>query len=351
MQTRHILPLTGIRFFAASWVVLCHFHGYLLPLFPGLAGVGRICALGYQAVPLFFILSGFILSYNHFADYSLSLHPKFIFQRFARLWPVHVVTLALVAVGPALLQLNLASARSFVEELLMIRSWFHTDLAWNYPAWSISAEWFAYIFIFPLAFYLFKRIRSWAIALALVALCLAAQVYLPMPFLPGRCDSIVFLFLAGSGLYRLFELVKNPPAEMITMGGTLLFIGYLCFTKYLPGVALYAAFALLIYGLAYERGVVAKALSTKLIVRGGLISYSLYMTHAFVIRNYLFYFWDHEPRNIFLRCLVVLGVVAALIGVAAVFYYFIEEPANRKLRRLWRPPAFRPVEAPAATRS
>ena len=337
MHSRHILPLTGIRLFAAGWVVLCHVHGIVLMLFPEIPPgiryfIGSVCAQGFEAVPLFFILSGFILSHNYFSDYSLSWHPKFIFLRFARLWPVHVVALVLMAGGPALLHLNRASFVSLVEELLMVRSWFHSDLEWNYPAWSISAEWFAYIFVFPLAFYGFKRIQSRWLLGAIVALALGLHSFLPQTLLPGRVEGIFFLFLMGSALYRLFCLVKNPPAEAITIAGALLMLSYMLWAKYLNHVVLYTAFALLVYGLAYERGFLAKFLSTKAVVLGGLISYSLYMTHVLVLRDYQLFFWNNLPHALFLRCMVVLVLAAALVGTAAVFYYFVEEPCNKRLR-------------------
>jgi peptidoglycan/LPS O-acetylase OafA/YrhL len=102
MQTKHILPLTGMRLFAAGWVVLYHFQGWLLMLFPFLHPLAPFFGLGYNAVPFFFLLSGFILSHNYFSVYSVSYHPKFVFLRFARLWPVHFTTLVLVILGPDL---------------------------------------------------------------------------------------------------------------------------------------------------------------------------------------------------------------------------------------------------------
>jgi peptidoglycan/LPS O-acetylase OafA/YrhL len=299
MQTRHILPLTGVRLFAAGWVVLYHFQGWLLTLFPFLHPLAPIFGLGYNAVPLFFLLSGFILSYNYFSVYSVSYHPKFVFLRFARLWPVHFTTLVLVILGPDLFSvLKGGSLKSILEELLMVRSWFHNDEAWNYPAWSISAEWFAYIFVFPMAFFLFKRLHSWLFVAVLVALFLTAQTFLSPALFPGRCGSIFFLFLAGSGLYRVRCLVKNPPAETLGMCGAFLLLAYAYLCKILPPLILYLAFTLLIFGLSYERGLLARFLSTKIVVLGGLASYSLYMTHFLILRSYLFFTWDSVPQSL-----------------------------------------------------
>jgi peptidoglycan/LPS O-acetylase OafA/YrhL len=295
--------------------------------------------LGYEAVPLFFLLSGFILSHNYFSEYSLAQHPKFVFLRFARLWPVHFVALMLLILSPNVLHTKGALLKSLMEELLMVRSWFHNDATWNAPAWSISAEWFAYICVFPLAFILFKRIRSVLCLVIIVMLFLSAQVSPVNAMLfpgPTRCGSIFFLFLAGSGLYRIRYLVKNPPAEAMVICGLLYLLSYVFFNKILSELILYIAFALLIFGLSYERGFLARILSSKIAVQGGLASYSLYMTHYLVIQSFIFYSWaswKHLPQLIFVRYLMLLLMAGVFIGTALVFYHYIEEPANRKLRR------------------
>jgi len=223
MQSTHIKPLTGVRFFAAAWVVLHHFHPWLFMLCPVLRWCDPFTTTGYEAVPFFFLLSGFILSHNYFSEYSLARHPKFIFLRFARLWPVHFATLFLVILTPGMLTMSGDRLRSLVEELLMVRSWFDSGPMWNAPAWSISAEWFAYIFVFPLTWFLFKRIRWVPVLVVLVTLCLAAQASPIKNFIPNRCGAIFFLFLAGCGLYQIRLRCKsafdaNPPWMQIRRG-------------------------------------------------------------------------------------------------------------------------------------
>jgi peptidoglycan/LPS O-acetylase OafA/YrhL len=229
----------------------------------------------------------------------------------------------------------------------MVRSWYNTEDVWNYPAWSVNLEWFAYLCIFPLAFLLFKRIRYVPCLLIIVTLLLAARAYsLGTILFPSesRCGEICFLFLAGCGLYRIHSLVKNPPAEKIVLLGLLLFLTYMVpvFLGYAEPsfFFLYVAFALLIFGLSYERGFLARMLSTRILVWGGLISYSIYMTHYLVIRKTVIYTsdywqsWSHQEL-IFMRYAVLLAMLVAFVGVAAAFYHFIEVPANKKLRALW----------------
>jgi len=341
MQSTHIKPLTGVRFFAAAWVVLHHFHPWMLMLCPALKWCDGFTKLGYEAVPFFFLLSGFILSHNYLSDYSLAKHPRFIFLRFARLWPVHAVTLFLLILTPGMLAMNGDRLKSLVEELLMVRSWFESTAMWNAPAWSISAEWFAYIFVFPLAYFLLRRIRSAAVLAVLVTLCLAAQTSPLRNYIPNRCGAIFFLFLAGCGLYQLRRQSTKVPAVAIVNTGLILFAAYILFNKYLSEFFLYAAFALLIFGLSYERGSLARLLSTRAIVYGGLASYSLYMTHYVIMQTYIGYtwaYWKTIPNlPLVFRLGILLFIAVVFLGAAVLSYRYVEEPANRKLRGFWRP--------------
>jgi peptidoglycan/LPS O-acetylase OafA/YrhL len=64
-----ILPLTGMRFFLPLWVVVFHHTGATGILRVTVANapsaVSSILRTGYVAVGIFFVLSGFILSYNY----------------------------------------------------------------------------------------------------------------------------------------------------------------------------------------------------------------------------------------------------------------------------------------------
>src|ERR1041385_5521097 len=59
-----IRPLTGIRAFAALWVVLLHFYPQWSLLLPGLNGGERLASRGQPGGARCFLLSGFILSYG-----------------------------------------------------------------------------------------------------------------------------------------------------------------------------------------------------------------------------------------------------------------------------------------------
>src|SRR5262249_39676380 len=92
-----IRALTGIRGFAAVWVVLFHLQWQgMYQAFPRLEAIRPLVDRGYLGVDLFFILSGFILTWNYgeaLADWRPREHVRFEIVRLARIYPVHLATL------------------------------------------------------------------------------------------------------------------------------------------------------------------------------------------------------------------------------------------------------------------
>ena len=66
VRTGEIKALSGLRIVAALWVVLFHFRPLLAEASPGVrSALAPILNAGAQGVDLFFILSGFVLTWNY----------------------------------------------------------------------------------------------------------------------------------------------------------------------------------------------------------------------------------------------------------------------------------------------
>lgn len=159
MKKNELSGLTGLRFFAAIHVVLFHNIAYLgtdldtLPHF-----IRIIVSGGDHAVSLFFILSGFILTYNYQVDLERfrGSIKKFYFARFIRIYPLYFIAFLMdLPRGIAFFSEHYSKmAITSLTHLAMMQSW-HPRLtsAWNFPGWSISTEFFFYLcfpFILPL---------------------------------------------------------------------------------------------------------------------------------------------------------------------------------------------------------
>lgn len=347
--------LTGLRGIAAWWVVLYHFHAYLAPHLGGAAMTA--VNLGYFAVDLFFVLSGFILSHVHNRDFprlSVEGVNRFLTIRLARIYPLHLFVLLLYLSIPFAVQAfstkqvieERYSAISFVANLFLVQAWgFIDDYSWNIPSWSISAEWFAYL-TFPLIAFGMTRLegignpRYKAITAVLgFAACLGAMQaffdalgrdtlkHSTFDFGAVRC---ILEFAAGCFLYKLHETrVLSPlPARIAFAVLAALFIARGAGEA--DYALLVAACGLLICGLTGP-GLSTKILSLRPAVFLGEISYATYIIHYYVYDIFkLALVRAGETTSLAL----VWGTFAAILAISALLSRFIERPARRMMRAL-----------------
>jgi peptidoglycan/LPS O-acetylase OafA/YrhL len=154
-KARDLPTLTGLRGIAAFAVLFYHIRGGMAGFAP--EGVTAVLARGYLAVDLFFVLSGFILWWTYgaaFAEQGRAAIVPFIIRRFARIFPLHLAIMAAMIGFALLLTLSgraLGTQYPLAElpaHLVLVQNWGFTDaLSWNDPAWSISAEWAAYLLL------------------------------------------------------------------------------------------------------------------------------------------------------------------------------------------------------------
>ena len=167
-----------MRGIAALTVVLWHWQHFAMafqttinraeqPLYPLLRPVYEH---GHLGVEVFFIISGFIF-FQLYADRIASgrvTAKQFFVLRFARLYPLHLVTLLCVAV----LQMAYATwagspfvythndAYHFVLNVLLISQWGIADgFSFNGPSWSISTEVLLYVAFYALCHWRLNRPR------------------------------------------------------------------------------------------------------------------------------------------------------------------------------------------------
>jgi len=149
---------------------------------------------GAMGVDYFFLLSGFIFFWlyrNAIAERSVSLG-RFWGQRFSRLYPLHLLTLFLVAglqyayfksAGDTFVYPN-NNGFHFVLNLFMASKWgLEQNQTFNGPSWSVSVEILCYMFFFLLAF---LRLGKFWFCLALSV----ATIYVREHFAKGISFSI-----------------------------------------------------------------------------------------------------------------------------------------------------------------
>lgn len=371
MRSGEIKALTGLRFFAAIWVVLFHFRPLLAQAAPDVSSaLAPVLDSGAQGVDLFFILSGFVLAWNYLDRMGPSWSTRdtlhFLWMRLARVWPVYLVTLHLAALW-IIFTLNVGhvpaenadtlTATSYIRQLFLVQLWFQPYFdgsSWDGPAWSISAEWLAYLTFGFLALVIFRLARAtrarsllllaFATTLPPVMFLLASgQFYTPWSWLPR----ILLQFTAGAiACAAVRRLDPGDRTRMLAGAGSILLFGAIIATLYwldghpIPGVmdsggVVDLLFVPLVVMLSIGAGTLPALLSTRILVYGGQISFSLYMVHELV---HTAWNWAAEQFALVLASPAgpwwLTAIFAVTLACAALLYHVVEEPARHWMRRM-----------------
>ena len=347
----NIRQLTSLRFFAAFWVVLFHYW----PKLDLDAAIPLFVQKGYLGVELFFILSGFILChvYRTSLEEGRFRYGAFLWNRLARVYPLHLATLAgmiVLALGAQAagfgIDQNILSWESLPANLLLVQAWgLAPQAAFNHPSWSISAEWFAYL-TFPLFAWAALALKDRPLTAVGLAACFLAGLYVIFQSLAGfpltqatiqwGALRIVPCFAYGCALHALW---RARPSQ--NRGGALAGAGFSALAAVglaalaAPDAAIVIALGALIFFLARMAQAGTETFGNMPLVYLGEISYSVYMVCVpwkivFVNGASKVFQLSDERLPLGLWLVFLLGV----IPLAAASYHLIEKPARTQMK-LW----------------
>lgn len=370
VERREIRSLTGLRIVAAVWVVMFHFS-----FTPGDAYtpywefLRPVIASGALGVDLFFVLSGFVITLTYLdvvgARWSRRATSQFLWARISRVWPVHALVttvfggwllfkstqvsdgyLAYQTVQP------IVDVPHYLEQLLMVQLWHrpsYQGASWVGPAWSLSAEWLAYV-AFPVLALLLWRLRN---APVVVTGVLAVGCLVPFAFLSfsdGAVDHPFAWLLRISGAFlagaftcltvrriRSSTRVDRAAAVVATLALVEIAVGLWWADWRGSGHAgvVVVLFPVLIGALALSRRGPSRLLASRPMVHGGRISFALYLVHIPVFEI----FWTlmgWSPRiapGSGLGTILIPHVLLLVFVLAHLTYRYVEEPARRAMRR------------------
>jgi peptidoglycan/LPS O-acetylase OafA/YrhL len=357
-KTQRILPsLTGLRWIAALAVFALHVRNAGLVDGPLQVVLSRAAEAGAVGVSLFFILSGFVLSW---ADRTRQTAREFWRRRIARIYPLHVVTLVLailiartIPVGT----IDVDDPVALLANLLLVNTW---SVDWlrvgNAVSWTLGCEAFFYL-LFPLMIPVARRASVTGLRVALVllvglviALPMIAGSFpewfdhhtFPLARLPEFAVGVVaarltrtgswrgpgvllsvLLAVGGYGLARIVEFRIDLPACTV--------VGFTC---------LMASLAL--RDVSGRRSPLASRWSVWL----GQISFAFSLVHLLVIQLMEATWARIPPASDTHGVLLALAALVASVLLAWALHIGVERPAQRLIAG--KPGARRPSAAPAA---
>jgi len=192
------LYLDLIRFLAATAVFFAH-----VPMFIG-GYFWQLGAFGHQAVVIFFLLSGFVISFvvekkeKHLSQYIINRASRIYSVAIPAIFLAYIIYFIGLSVRPEVFSsfnglviptpLTLLSALSFTNQ-----AWVGINVFANPPYWSLSYEVLYYIF-FAIVFYLRGIKRIILAAVSLIIMGPSIILYLPIWLLGVYCykNSTIF---------------------------------------------------------------------------------------------------------------------------------------------------------------
>ena len=187
----HYLPaLTGIRFFAIFHIFMFHllsmygslgqseeFKGLLSGFDDAPRFLVTLASNGWISTSLFFLLSGFILSYLYWGEDGklTTTSRKFWFMRMARIYPIHLIVMALILMAQVPWYLGqemplTTLIPSAVATVALVQAWVPPWIPlWSWPAWTISVLVFLYL-IMPWLMDMLGRLSRTQMIIVMIAM-------------------------------------------------------------------------------------------------------------------------------------------------------------------------------------
>lgn len=341
-----IRPLTSLRFVFALMVFAAHCY-----VVDGVFDA-HLFKEGFVGVSFFFVLSGFVISYNY-RDRLLTgatTRRAFYVARFARVYPLHWLTL-LVAV---LLGYGATADagewwRHFLASLTLTNAYVpRADyfFSFNSPSWSLCCEQLFYL-CFPLLVPLARDARRLAALVAVAALLLVAGMSLtPEEAIKGYwyVNPLARFpdFVVGMLLFALYERLRERPIDaaqgtLLECGSVALFLLFYLAAAGVPKVYRYSCYywlpvAAVTLCFALQRGALSRLLSHRLAVAAGEISYGFYLIHLFLLLGYAQ--WQAAAGWQVPWYLSVPLLLAVSVALSALSRRWFERPANRWIKSL-----------------
>jgi peptidoglycan/LPS O-acetylase OafA/YrhL len=360
-STRH---LDGLRIIAAGAVVVLHYSDYFKDLPAGHFMVEHTWHFNLF-VDLFFAVSGFVIARQYFGriDDAASIG-RFLWRRLARIYPLHLATLAFYVALAGALHFGVARtdnpARYPLSDLpaqfLLLHAFVGERLTFNFPSWSLSAEMFCYL-LFPAVAVIAQRRREAVIALVVVTALTNSLWAVAMGTVPWA-DWInkggAFRALPAFNLGIACYLFRDRIARWPVIPGALVvsLTAFIALGSLLPTMsALISIYAIAVLAIQADCAGRQTWLSRLGFDRWSPLTYSCYMLHipvATVIITFgsrLLSFGSPNERLILAPVAVIVLALASIVSLRT-----FETPLRRYLTEAYDRRVIRREPSPAISR-
>lgn len=333
----------------ASFIVAFFWHyqhfGVSANLLPAYLKFSDFYRRGWIFVEFFFILSGFIFSYvylDKIRKNGISELRGYAVSRFARLYPLHVLTLLLVLM---LLVVNQGSfiyhdntIKKFLLNLFFLQNgFFDTTFSFNGPSWSVSCEILMYVLFFWIICKDASNRIAWFVGLFFLGQIIF-KVGINLPVFNEQIAQALIYFFFGCLIFEIssWTVFNNRYVKMSLFIGIVLIYAIPKWAGqeiYGSWEFVYAIFLFPALILLFSKSNTISRLSANDACRFiGDMSYGVYLLHYPVQFFILIINKRYELKIDFSSPLTLLLYVTITLSVSSIIHYFFERPASKFLR-------------------
>ena len=231
---KRVASIELLRFISSLMVIIWHYQQFFLPFNPFSEKeiltnnrlnqpfydyLNLFYNYGNKGVDFFFIISGFVFAFVYLSNKN-KINSKFFFvNRFARLYPLHFLTLIIVFFLQFYSNENfntyiihfLNDSYHFILNILFVSGWgFEKGLSFNGPIWSVSIEIIIYFIFFIII--LSSQNNQFLKSVLLVIFFLTLRKLSDFQFISlinAKLLNCGLLFFEGVLVYYLSKKIKN----------------------------------------------------------------------------------------------------------------------------------------------
>jgi len=296
---------------------------------------------GGVAVSIFFVISGIVFSNIYLDEKNNSSFRNFFVKRFARLYPLHILTLFLIIIVQFLFLKNFGSYQLYADNnfyhfilniFFLLGFGLEDGKSFNQPVWTVALEIYIYFIFFFLITFIKKYQISSVILVYLLILLIDKTNFINLNF-KGRNLSYATpfidfarLFFSGVFIFLIEKRFRNSKYLLIVTISLFVFsiIGKFYFFICLPSIVM--LFVLL------------DKITTSMQIRKvfeilGSLTYAMYLIHTVSFLYLLFILKIFDGVSFFSSnySFILYMIVTILLSLLS-FNYF-EKPLNSKIRK------------------
>jgi len=339
-----------LRFISALMVIIWHYQQFFLPynpfsdlkiltnnreIQPFYEYLSLFYNYGNRGVDFFFLISGFVFSHVYLSEKNNTNFKTFFINRFARLYPLHFLTLIVVLIFQFHSNENYETfiihffndTYHFILNFFFVSGWgFEKGPSFNGPVWSVSVEIIIYFFFFYLILY-FSNLRFIKSILVVIFLIAFRKLIDDKYFnqINWQIINCALLFFEGVLVYYLTK--KNKKNSLLLLIGlglfTLSLFGNFKIYLFLPSI--------IIIFLFFEKFINQRL--NNLFCFLGNLTYGTYLWHLPLQISLIIFFKNNNyDFNIMNKDSFFLIYLLLVFSISIVSYYFFEKKARFWIR-------------------